>query len=70
MTAAVEKICGACEMEYDWPGVRAGDEEYCCEACARGEPCTCSLHEHEHQTHQHTPGEEAERLGITSEPVY
>jgi hypothetical protein len=66
MMTATEKVCEACGMEYDWPGAtgRQG-EEFCCEACARGEPCICSQHEYMHQTNHHLSGEEAEQLGIT-----
>ena len=53
-------------MEYDWPGVeRDQGEAFCCEACARGEPCTCSQHEYVHQTNHHLSGEEAEQLSLT-----
>jgi hypothetical protein len=38
--------CPGCEMEYDWPGVEAHGETYCCEACAHGKPCVCPQHYH------------------------
>jgi len=69
MTTTIETICDACEMEFEWPGVTSGDEIYCCEACARGEPCTCPLHEHAHQSGLPLAGEEAEQLGLAIEPV-
>jgi hypothetical protein len=67
MTAIIEKICERCEMEFDWPGVTVGDETYCCDTCARGEPCTCPMQEPTHQTEQPLSGEEAEQLGLTIE---
>jgi hypothetical protein len=42
----MEKICPACEMPFDWPGVTERGEEFCCEECANGLPCTCPQHEH------------------------
>jgi hypothetical protein len=41
-----QKFCEACEMPYDWPGVMADGEEYCCAGCARGEACTCPQYRH------------------------
>jgi hypothetical protein len=69
MTATIERICEACGMTYSWPGVAADDQVYCCQACARGEPCTCSQHQFEHQRQQPLSGEEAEQLGMSSEPL-
>jgi hypothetical protein len=43
---SVERYCQACQMAFDWPGTIADGEEYCCEACAAGEPCTCPGHQH------------------------
>lgn len=43
---AEQQMCDACGMEFDWPGVEASGYQYCCEACSRGEECTCEAHEH------------------------
>jgi hypothetical protein len=42
-----DKLCGACMMEFDWPGVVVQGYEYCCEACSRGEECTCEQYHHD-----------------------
>jgi hypothetical protein len=63
----VQRFCEACGMVYDWPGVTEGGIEFCCEACARGEPCTCPRHPHvEEKEHSFLP-EEVEHLGMTPE---
>lgn len=41
-----EKLCPACNMPFDWPGIAEGGEEYCCEECASGLPCSCPQHDH------------------------
>ena len=41
-----ERVCPACRMPYDWRGVIAGGQEYCCEPCAAGEACICPQHDH------------------------
>ena len=41
----VTRLCDACGMEYDWEPVRHDGQEYCCEACARGERCECPQHD-------------------------
>ena len=43
---AEKKLCEACGMYYDWEGVEVQGYEYCCEACSRGEECTCPQHDH------------------------
>jgi hypothetical protein len=45
-----EKVCPACEMPFDWPGVTEAGEEYCCAECARGLPCSCPQHDHRTET--------------------
>ena len=45
-----EKLCQACGMRFDWQGTIEGGEEYCCAECARGLPCTCPQHDHQHET--------------------
>ena len=45
---AEAKMCDACGMEFDWEGASERGYEYCCEACARGEECTCPQHNHEY----------------------
>jgi len=42
----MEKRCPACEMPFDWAGVEEDGEEYCCDGCASGLPCTCPQHDH------------------------
>jgi hypothetical protein len=49
------KLCEACGMKYDWEGVEEQGYEYCCEACSRGEECTCPQHQHQHSTAQPLP---------------
>ena len=44
--STMERLCPACTMPFDWPGVTEDDEEYCCAECAHGLPCTCPQHEH------------------------
>lgn len=46
---AEKRVCDNCLMEFDWPGVKVETYEYCCEACSRGEECTCPQHHHESQ---------------------
>jgi hypothetical protein len=58
------KLCDACSMEFDWKGVEARGYEYCCEACSRGEECTCPQHRHEYQTDQPMHRAAAEQLGL------
>ena len=41
-----QKICRGCSMPFDWPGVVEGGEEFCCDECAAGLPCTCPQHDH------------------------
>lgn len=43
------RVCDNCLMEFDWPGVTVETYEYCCEACSRGEECTCPQHDHQHE---------------------
>jgi len=69
MTPTVEKICAACGLEYDWPAVRAGEEDYCCQACARGQPCTCPQHGHGYEWGEPLAPEEVEQVGIIQEPI-
>jgi hypothetical protein len=49
------RVCDACGMEFDWPGVEAKGYEYCCEPCSRGENCVCSQHDHQYAVVE--PGE-------------
>jgi hypothetical protein len=42
-----EKFCSECGMSFDWPGITARGEEYCCQACSIGEECTCPQHSHQ-----------------------
>jgi hypothetical protein len=44
------KMCEACAMEFDWPGVEVQGYEYCCEACSVGEECTCPQHHHDYES--------------------
>ena len=48
METTDEQICGACGLAYDWKPVTADGERYCCDACARGRPCTCPEHSDAH----------------------
>ena len=41
-----KKLCPACGMPFDWPGINEDDVEYCCAECAHGLPCTCPQHDH------------------------
>jgi hypothetical protein len=43
-----EKYCESCQRAFDWPGVTADGQEYCCAACAEGDLCTCPDHEHDY----------------------
>lgn len=43
------RVCDNCLMEFDWPGVTVETYEYCCEACSRGEECTCPQHNHQYE---------------------
>ena len=59
------KLCEACGMEYDWTGVDERGYEYCCEACSRGEECTCPQHRHQYHTDQPLPQAAASQLGTS-----
>ena len=61
------RLCGACGMEFDWAGVEKDGFDYCCEACAQGEPCTCPQHRHQYTTDQPLHTAAAGQLGITGE---
>jgi len=58
------KTCDACAMEYDWPGVDIQGYEYCCEACSRGEECTCPQHNHQYHSDQPLNAAAASQLGL------
>ena len=49
-----EKLCPACNMPFEWPGYTQAGEEFCCEECARGLPCTCPQHDHRSENHMET----------------
>jgi hypothetical protein len=55
-----QKVCPACEMAFDWPGVIEAGQEFCCAECARGLPCSCLQHDHRTPT---TTGEIGGRAG-------
>ncbi|MCC2671541.1 MAG: hypothetical protein K0Q72_4012 [Armatimonadetes bacterium] len=57
------KLCNTCGMEYDWTGVTVLNYEYCCEACSRGEECTCPQHNHQHGETQQLNAAAASQLG-------
>jgi len=57
------RLCEACGMEYDWEGVDVDRYHYCCEACSRGEECTCPQHNHQHATDQPMNAAAASQLG-------
>jgi len=46
----MDKLCPACGMPFDWPGVAEDGEEDCCSECAAGLPCTCPQHDHRSDT--------------------
>jgi hypothetical protein len=52
-------------MEYDWEGVDVDNYHYCCEACSRGEECTCPQHNHQHETDQPMNAAAASQLGVS-----
>ena len=60
---AETKLCEACSQEFDWEAVERRGYEYCCEACAMGQECTCPQHDHGYAPAQklnrtvETPGE-------------
>jgi hypothetical protein len=54
------KLCPACEMPFDWPGVSEDSEEFCCEDCARNLPCTCPQHDHRSES----SSEPAEQVAV------
>ena len=58
------RLCEACGMEFDWEGVTREGIDYCCEACARGEECTCPQHRHEYDTQQQLNAAAASQLGV------
>lgn len=61
------KLCEACGMEYDWKGVEWQGFEYCCDACASGEECTCPQHRHQYHTQQPLNSAAASQLGMDAE---
>jgi hypothetical protein len=61
---AAMRLCDACGMEFDWPGVQVKGYDYCCEACARGERCTCEQHHHQYEAEQPLNRAAAEQLGV------
>ena len=40
------RICDNCMMDFDWKGVQVGTYDYCCDACSKGQECTCPQHDH------------------------
>lgn len=62
---AETKLCNNCAMDYDWEGVRVLNYDYCCEACSRGEECTCPQHHHQDTTDQPMNTAAANQLGLT-----
>ena len=60
------KLCEACGMEFDWEGVTVMNYEYCCEACSRGEACTCPQHHHEQDTNHQLNAAAANQLGTAT----
>jgi hypothetical protein len=57
------QTCEACGMEFDWTGMEANGQEYCCEGCATGGECTCPQHHHQYRTDQSMPA--ADQIGVT-----
>jgi hypothetical protein len=58
------KLCSNCAMEYDWEGITVQNYDYCCEACSRGEECTCPQHQHQYETQQPMNTAAASQLGL------
>ena len=45
-----QRVCPACGLLFDGPGVTEAGETYCCAECSRGLPCTNPHHDHRTET--------------------
>lgn len=58
----MEKLCPACKMPFDWPGVDVERQEYCCAECSAGFPCSCPQHDHRSESSD-------ARAGLETAPI-
>jgi len=60
-----ERVCEACGLLYDWDPVIADGSHFCCDACARGQECTCPEHAEAHHVRAMGSRSGASILGAT-----